>query len=293
MHFVKAKGILSPQNGMNLYRGCSHGCIYCDSRSSCYHMEHPFEDIEVKENAVELLEAALRSKRKRCMIGTGSMTDPYIPLEMKLGNVRKALSIIYEYGFGFTVITKSDRILRDIDLLRKINDRTKCVVQMTLTTYDEELCRKIEPNVCTTQERFAVLKRLRDAGIPTVVWLCPILPFINDTEDNISGILDMCIEAEVRGIICFGMGLTLREGNREYFYAQLDRGFPGLKEKYIRAYGNQYMAASPNNEHLMDLFHKKCSESGIMHNNEQIFEYLRRFEDKSAADQFSLWDMGE
>lgn len=291
MHYVKAKGILSSNNGMNLYRGCSHGCIYCDSRSKCYHMEHDFEDIEVKENAVELLENALRRKRKKCMIGTGSMTDPYIPLEMEIGNVRKALSLIYEYGFGFTVITKSDRILRDLDLLQKINEKTKCVVQMTMTTYDEDLCRKIEPNVCTTGERFVVLKKLRDAGIPTVVWLDPILPFINDTPDNISGILDYCIEAKVYGIICFGMGLTLREGNREYFYEQLDRFFPRLKEKYIRTYGNQYMIDSPDNDSLMRLFHQKCSENGIVHNNGEIFRYLHDFEGKQTARQLSLWDM--
>lgn len=290
MHYVKAKGILSARNGMNLYRGCSHGCIYCDSRSKCYQMDHVFEDIEVKENAIELLESALRRKRQKCMIGTGSMTDPYIPLEMELGHVRKALSLIYEYGFGFTVITKSDRILRDLDLLQKINKRTKCVVQMTLTTHDEALCRKLEPNVCTTGERFEVLKKLRDAGIPTVVWLSPVLPFINDTEENISGILDMCMEAKVYGIICFGMGLTLRDGNREYFYRQLDRLFPRLKEKYIREYGNQYMIGSPDNDRLMRLFHQKCSENGIVHNNDQIFEYLHRFEQKETATQLSLWD---
>lgn len=290
MHFVKAKGILSSKNGMNLYRGCSHGCIYCDSRSKCYHMEHDFEDIEVKENAVELLESTLIHKRKKCMIGTGSMTDPYIPLEMKVGNVRKALSLIYKYGFGFTVITKSDRILRDLDLLQKINEKTKCVVQMTLTTYNEDLCRKIEPNVSTTSERFEALKKLHDIGIPTVVWLTPILPFINDTEDNISGILDMCIEAKVYGIICFGMGLTLREGNREYFYKQLDRLFPQLKEKYIQAYGNQYMINSPNNNSLMKLFHQKCSENGIINNNEQIFRYMQTFEEKQSIKQLSLWD---
>lgn len=178
MHFVNAKGILSPQNGMNLYRGCTHGCIYCDSRSRCYHMDHDFEDIEVKENAIELLEKALRSKRKKCMIGTGAMTDPYIPLELELGNVRKALELIYKYGFGVTLQTKSDRILRDLDLLSRINKSTKCVVQMTLTTYDDDLCRKNEPNVCVTSERVRVLKILRDSGIPTVVWLCPILPFM-------------------------------------------------------------------------------------------------------------------
>ncbi len=291
MHFVKAKGILSAKNGMNLYRGCLHGCIYCDSRSKCYHMEHEFEDIEVKENAIELLEAALKHKRKKCMIGTGAMTDPYIPLELELGNVRKALSLIYEYGFGFTVITKSNRILRDIDLLQKINEKTKCVVQMTLTTYDEELCRKLEPNVSTTAERFETLKELHAAGIPTVVWLSPILPFINDTEENIAGILNLCIEAHVYGILCFGMGLTLREGNREYFYKQLDKWFPHLKEKYIKCFGNQYVAGSPENDRLMRLFHQTCSSHGILHNNEDIFRYLSEFEEKQETKQLSLWDL--
>lgn len=290
MHFVKAKGILSAKNGMNLYRGCSHGCIYCDSRSNCYHMEHAFEDIEVKENAIELLKDALTRKRKKCMIGTGSMTDPYIPLEMKLRNVRKALELIYAQGFGFTVITKSNRILRDLDLLQKINEKTKCVVQMTLTTCDEDLCRKIEPNVSTTEERFEVLKTLRDCGIPTVVWLSPILPFINDTEENISGILDMCAEAKVYGVICFGMGLTLREGNREYFYEQLDRLFPGLKEQYIRTYGDQYMIESGNSQKLMRLFHRKCEKYGIVHDNDQIFRYLSAFEEKDDGGQLSIWD---
>ncbi len=289
MHYVKAKGILSAKNGMNLYRGCSHGCIYCDSRSRCYHMEHEFEDIEVKENALELLEAALKSKRKKCMIGMGSMTDPYIPLEKKLGNVRKALLLIEKYGFGFTVITKSEEILRDIDLLQRINDKTKCVVQMTLTTLEDDLCAKVEPNVCVTSRRVEVLKRMREAGVPTVVWLSPILPFINDTRENISGILELCIEAGVYGVICFGMGLTLREGNREYFYKQLDLRFPGMKEKYIQAYGGQYIAASPDNAGLMKLFHAKCGENGIVHNNDKIFEYLASFEEKTR--QICLWDL--
>lgn len=291
MHFVETKGILSAKNGMNLFRGCTHGCIYCDSRSKCYHMEHAFEDIEVKKNAVELLENALRHKRKKCMIGTGAMTDPYIPLETELGLMRKVLLLIYEYGFGFAVQTKSDRILRDMDLLRKINEKTKCVVQMTLTTYDEKLCQKLEPNVCTTKKRFEVLKEMRDAGIPTVVWLSPILPFINDTEDNISGILDMCAEAKVYGVICFGMGLTLREGNREYFYRQLDCLFPSLKEKYIRNYGFQYEIPSPCNDELMRLFHQKCADNGIVHDNDRIFRYLSAFEEKDSGTQLSLWDL--
>lgn len=290
MHFVTAKGILSAKNGMNIYRGCTHGCIYCDSRSTCYGMDHDFEDIEVKENAIALLESALLRKRKKCMIGTGSMTDPYIPAEMQLENLKKALSLIYQYGFGFTVITKSDRILRDIDLLQKIHERAKCVVQITLTTHDEDLCKKLEPNVCSTKERFLVLLRLHDAGIPTVVWLCPILPFINDTEENIAGILDYCTQAKVRGIINFGMGLTLRGGNRQYFYSQLDRHFPGMKERYMRAYGTQYILSSPNGKYLTELFHRHCAQHGIMHAPAQIFQYLSTLEEKQPSRQLSLWE---
>ncbi|MGE4385761.1 MAG: radical SAM protein [Endomicrobiaceae bacterium] len=288
MHYIKAKSILSAKNGMNLYRGCSHGCIYCDSRSKCYHIEHSFEDIEVKENAVELLENALKRKRKKCMIGTGSMTDPYIPLEEEIGNLRKSLNLAYQYGFGFTLITKSNLVLRDIDLLEKINAKTKCIIQMTMTTCDEKLCKKLEPNVSTTKERFEVLKKMRDAGIPTVVWLSPILPFINDTIENISKILDYCIEAKVYGVICFGMGLTLREGNREYFYNQLDRLFPDIKEKYIETYSDKYVVNSQNNRELMTLFHKKCKLNGIIHDNTKIFEYLNSFEIKQSNNQLSL-----
>ena len=282
MHYVQAKGILSATNGMNLYRGCTHGCIYCDSRSKCYQMTHDFEDIEVKENALDLLEAALRRKRKRCMIGTGAMSDPYMPLEKRLEYTRRALLLIEQYGFGIALQTKSDLILRDLEILKRINGKTKAVVQITLTTADEELCRIIEPNVCTTKRRFEVLKTLHDEGIPTVVWLCPILPYLNDTEDNIKRLLEMCVEAKVRGILCFGMGLTLREGNREFFYEQLDRHFP---------IGNQYVVNSPHDAELMRLFHRTCEANGILHNNDEIFDYLHRFEEKNAPQQLTLWDM--
>lgn len=288
MHNVQAKGILSTKSGMNLYRGCSHNCIYCDSRSNCYQMTHDFEDIEVKENAIELLELALKRKRKKCMIGTGSMTDPYIPLEMQLGNVRKTIELVCEYGFGFTVITKSNLILRDLDLLKKINEQTKCIVQMTLTTYDEDLCKKLEPNVCTTRERVEVLKILRDNGIPTVVWLSPILPYINDTRENIEGILNYCIEAKVYGIICFGMGMTLRSGNREYFYRQLDKLFPNMKSCYQQAFGEQYILNSPKSIQLMSLYHSICEKNGIMHDNDALFAYLNEFEQKQRFEQLNF-----
>lgn len=289
MHKVRVKGILSKDNGINIYRGCQHGCIYCDSRSKCYHMEHDFEDIEVKENALELLETALRSKRKKCMIGTGAMSDPYIPLEKEIGNTRKVLELILKYGFGITLITKSDLILRDLDLLKEINSRTKCMVQMTLTTYDETLCKKIEPNVCTSKRRAEVLNILRENGIPTVVWLTPILPFINDTEENLKGILDYSREAGVKGIICFGMGLTLREGNREYFYTKLDEIFPGLADEYTSIYKDRYNVVSPRNKRLMKFFNEYTERYSIMNDNEKIFSYLREFEDKKEEKQLYLF----
>lgn len=287
MHYADYKTILSPQNGMNLYRGCSHGCIYCDSRSSCYQINHDFEDIEIKRNAPVILENQLRRKRKPCMVGTGAMCDPYIHMEEELQITRQCLALIERYGFGLAIQTKSSRILRDLDLLKAINEKTKCVVQMTLTTYDEDLCRKVEPHVSTTLERFHVLEVMRSHGIPTVVWLSPVLPFINDTEENLRGLLDYCIQAKVRGILCFGFGMTLREGNREYFYAQLDRIFPDMKQKYIRAFGSSYVCNSPNHHHLMAVFKEVCEENGILWKPDDVFAYLHAFESKDH--QLSLF----
>ena len=289
MHFVDAKGILSSQNGMNLYRGCTHGCIYCDSRSECYQIKHDFEDIEVKQNAPELLEKALRSKRKKCMIGTGAMCDPYMHCEEQLQLTRKCLTLIDEYGFGAAIQTKSDRILRDLDLLTSINRKAKCVVQMTLTTYDEELCRIVEPNVCTTRRRYEVLQIMRENGIPTVVWLSPILPFINDTRENIEGILEYCKDAGVYGIICFGMGLTLRQGDREYYYAALDKHFPGLHEKYHRRYGYDYEIPSDHSEELMMYFRNFCDKYHIVSDMNKIFDYLHEFPENKGYEQLSLF----
>lgn len=287
MHYKQYKSILSPHNGMNIYRGCSHGCIYCDSRSKCYQMQHDFEDIEVKTDAPGMLEQELRRKRKPCMIGTGAMTDPYIPLEFTLGYTRKCLQIIDKYGFGIAIQTKSAGILRDIDLLKSINKKAKCVVQMTLTTFDETLCKIIEPNVSTTKERFETLKILRDNGIPTVVWFSPLLPFINDTEENLRGISAYCAEAGVRGILNFGIGVTLREGDREYFYAALDKHFPGLKQKYHQKYGYAYEIRSDNNDFLMKIFYGDCKKYGIIYDNNEIFRFMREFPEKNQ--QLSLF----
>ena len=289
MHFVDAKGILSAQNGMNLYRGCTHGCIYCDSRSRCYQINHAFEDIEVKQNAPQLLEKALRSKRKKCMLGTGAMCDPYMHCEEELRLTGKCLELIDRYGFGLAIQTKSDRILRDLALLKSINAKAKCVVQMTLTTYDEELCRILEPDVCTTKRRFEVLQIMKENGIPTVVWLSPILPFINDTRENLEGILDYCIQARVYGIINFGMGMTLREGDREYYYGALDRHFPGLRRKYHQKYGFAYEIASDNNKELMALFYARCREHHIVCDTGRLFAYLHEFPESPGYEQLSLF----
>ncbi len=292
MHFVDSKGILTRHGryyGMNIYRGCTHGCIYCDSRSRCYQFTHPFEDIEVKQNAPELLDAALKSKRKKCMIGTGAMSDPYMHCEENLKLTRRCLEIILKNDFGVAIQTKSDRILRDIDLLSEINRSAKCVVQMTLTTYDDDLCRILEPGVCNTKRRLEVLEEMQKRGIPTVVWVTPILPFINDTKENISSILNECVRVGVKGVIDFGMGLTLREGDREYFYEALDKFFPGMKERYIKQYGNAYELPSPNAKELIGLLQRICKENGILSRPEDCFRYMNDLPEKYS--QMSIFDL--
>lgn len=290
MHYKEVKAILSPQNGMNLYRGCTHGCIYCDSRSKCYRMNHDFEDIEVKLKADELLEHTLRRKRTKGMIMAGALTDPYVPIEEELQITRRCLNQIERFDFGLAIQTKSNLIMRDIDILDKINRKTKCVVGITMTTYDEELCKKLEPNVCTTKDRFSVLLALKERGIPTIVWMNPILPFINDDMDNIKGIMKYCIDAGVYGIMNDGMSLTLRPGSREHYYEQLDRLFPGMKERYIETYGEAYELASPNKDELMAYFRKTCDENNIMHDREELLRFMREYKNKTLGTQMTIYD---
>jgi len=288
VHKVKAKSILSSSGNMNIYRGCTHGCIYCDSRSRCYNINHDFEDVEIKENALELLEDTLKRKRNKSMIFTGSMSDPYIPIEKELKLTRGALELVYKYGFGITLLTKSDLILRDLDLIKKINEKTKCVVQMTLTASTDSLSKLIEPNVAPVSKRIDALKIFSENNIPTIVWLGPILPFILDNEENICALLDMMIKVKVKGILYFGIGMTLREGNREYYYKQLDKLFPNLKEKYIKYYKNNYFVNSFNNDKLVKLIDETCILNNIMHNTDEIFSYLKKFEEKEYV-QLSLF----
>ena len=218
------------------------------------------------------------------------MCDSYMQCEENIQLTRQCLKIIEQYGFGLAIQTKSDLILRDLDLLKSINQKSKCVVQMTLTTFDEELCKIVEPNVCSTKRRFEVLQILKNCGIPTVVWITPILPFINDTYENIEGILSYCVQARVRGIICFGMGLTLRDGNREYYYKKLNEDFPGVCKKYQEKYGHSYEIVSDHNNELMSLLYKTCYENHILCRPNEVFEYLHSFEDNKNYQQLSLFD---
>ncbi len=282
MHFVDAKAALTTHNGLNIYRGCAHGCVYCDSRSTCYQFTHPFEDIEVKQNVPELLEAVLQKKRKKIVISTGSMSDPYQPCEKELKLTRRFLELIDRYGFGASVQTKSDLVLRDIDLFDRINRKAKGVLQMTLTVADESLSRILEPNVCPTARRYEVLKEFQARGIPTVVWMTPILPFLTDTEENIRTILDRCFDAGVKGIVCFGAGMTLRSGDREYYYRALDRHFPGLSDEYRKRYGDAYEVNSPDNAKLMQIFHSECEKRGVLHDPDECFRYIAEIPDRQG-----------
>ena len=290
MHFVEAKSILSAGNGMNIYRGCTHGCIYCDSRSVCYQFPHRFEDIEVKKNAPELLEAALGRKRKICMISTGAMSDPYMHCETSLRLTRRCLEIIDKLGFGAAVQTKSSRVLEDLDLFESINSRARAVLEMTITTFDDKLCKIIEPNVCPTSERLPTLEKFTSRGIDTAVWITPILPFINDTEENLTGILKGCADAGVKAVLFPCAGVTLREGDREYFHATLDRDFPGLKQKYTEKYGLSYELLSDSNGSLLALCENLCGRLGLTWYSgfEKFFDFIK-FLPSSSGEQLSFF----
>jgi len=280
MHLKEAKGILSASNGMNISRGCTHGCIYCDSRSKCYQIDHDFEDVQIKSNAPALLEDALKRKRNKCIVGTGAMTDPYISIPENLINIRACLEVIDKYDCGIAIQTKSDLILRDLDILIRINKKAKCIVQTTLTTYDEDLCKIIEPNVCGTKRRYEMLKVMQENGIQTIAWLCPFLPFINDTEENLRGLLNYCIDSGVYGTLFWGIGMTLREGSRDYFYQKLDEHFPGLKDVYHKKYAYKYEITSDNNDKLYRMLCDTFDKHNIVYGTDNLFKYMNTYEEK-------------
>ena len=279
MEYIKAKTILQKNKtsdwfgndyNMNLYRGCCHGCIYCDSRSECYHIEN-FDTVRGKENCLEILRDELRRKVRTGIIGTGSMSDPYNPFEKTERLTERSLMLIDAYNFGITTITKSPLITRDIPLYKQIAEHSPVLCKMTVTTYDDKLCRTVEPNAAVSSERFEALAEMSEAGLFTGITLMPILPFINDTEENILGIVRKAHECGVRCIYPF-FGMTLRAGNREYFYRKLDEHFPALAAKYEKKYGDKYECVSPNAKKLWSAFTAECDRLGILYNMKEIIK---------------------
>lgn len=284
MEYIPAKTILCKTKStewfgtdynMNLYRGCCHGCIYCDSRSECYNIDR-FEMIRAKADALKILRDELKRKVKTGVVGTGSMSDPYNPFEKTELLTRHALELLDAYGFGCAIVTKSADITRDIDIFTQIKEHSPMICKITVTTADDDLCRKIEPNVSTSSERFEALAELSDKGLFTGITMMPILPFLEDSEDNIRAIVRMGHEAGVR-FIYPALGMTLRNGNREYFYDRLEKLFPGegLVKKYIDTFGNSYSCSCRNAGRLWKAFVSECERYGILYKMPDIISASR------------------
>lgn len=272
---------------MNLYRGCCHGCIYCDSRSECYHVDN-FDTVRVKENCLEILRDELRRKVKSGIIGTGAMSDPYNPFEKSELFTRHALELIDAYEFGTTVITKSCLITRDIDIYKSIAEHSPVLCKMTITTADDKLCRMIEPNVSVSSERFQALAKMSESGLFTGITLMPVLPFIEDNEENIVKIVRTAYECGVKcifpGYDCSMLGVTLRQNQRDYYYEKLDKLFPGLSDKYRRYYGDSYNCVSPNAKKLWGVFTAECDRLGIIYNMKEIIRaYKQGYGDRQLS----------
>ncbi len=282
---IKAKTLLSyvkqPDTwfglkyGMNLYRGCQHQCIYCDTRSECYQIENFENEILIKENAIELLRKELASKRKKGVIGLGSMNDPYMPVEKEFGLTAQALEVIAEFRFPIHIITKSDLVLKDLQIIKKIN-KVYAAVSFTVTTADDELAKIIEPAAPSPSERFRAMKMLSDNGILSGVVMMPILPFIEDNEENISNILKQAHKSKAKYIIP-SFGMTLRNRQREYYYKKLDKHFPGLRRKYIEKFGDNYGCSANNVTQLKQIFERLCHSFGI---SQQMILYEQKIEEQ-------------
>lgn len=294
MELIKTKTIMSKVKygsdwygidyNMNLYRGCSHGCIYCDSRSECYHIDN-FDIPKGKENAISILENELK-KYERGVVGIGSMSDTYNPQELKYEQTRSALKLISKYNFGVSIDTKSDLILRDIDLLKEINEKNNVIIKFTITTADDKLSKIIEPNVCESSKRFAAIKTLTDNGIYAGIMMNPVLPFITDSEDNIKELVKRAHESGAKFIHTY-MGMTLRDRQRDYYYKKLDESFPNLKNKYMNYYKNNYNCMTPNYKKLYKVFKEECDKYGILYNMKDIIKaYKKEIKDNEQISLF-------
>lgn len=281
MYYIPAKTIISnyaKENSwfginynMNIYKGCCHGCIYCDSRSECYGIEN-FDKVRAKENSIQLIRKELKSKRKTGVVGTGAMSDPYNPFEKDLMLTRNALEQINAFNFGIAIATKSNLITRDIDIFKKIKEHSPVLIKITITTFNDELCKKIESNVCTSSERFEAIRKLSEKGIFTGILLMPVLPFINDDEENIISIVRKAVECGAKFIFAYGMGVTLRKNQRDHFYSELIRLFPDkdIIQKYNTAFGTSYECSSPNAKKLWKVFKAECERLGILYRMQDI-----------------------
>jgi DNA repair photolyase len=288
MKFIAAKTIISgyitnnPWFGnnynMNIYKGCNHGCIYCDSRSDCYKVDN-FDEVRAKENALNIIERELKSKRRKGVIGTGAMSDPYNPLEKDYCLTKGALELIDKYRFGVSIATKSDLIIRDLHILKSIQVHSPVLAKVTITTYDDSLCKKIEPNAALSSKRFEAINELSNHGIFTGILLMPILPFLEDSEENIIGIINFAHESGAK-FIYPAFSVTLRQNQRDWYYKKLDEQFPDLKQKYITQFKNEYECRSPKAKTLWELFRKECEKFGILYNmDEIIMAYKHEYED--------------
>ncbi len=292
MEYIDAKTILSGYReesdwfggnyNMNLYKGCAHGCIYCDSRSECYQIEE-FDKVRAKKNALEILERDLKSKRKKGVIGMGAMSDTYNPFEKKLEITRNALKLIDKYHFGVAVSTKSDLITRDIDIFKSIMKHSPVITKLTITSSDDELCKIIEPNVSTSSQRFAAIKQLTENGVYSGVLLMPILPFILDTPENILSIIDKTYESGGK-FIYPGFGVTLRQNQRTWYYYALDKHFKGLRQKYVDMYGKSYGCTIPDYEKISSLFKERCEKLGILYRMKDIIsDYKKGYNEEQLS----------
>lgn len=294
MDYIPAKTIISNyaansewfgvNYNMNIYKGCCHGCIYCDSRSACYGVEN-FDRVRAKENALEIIRNDLRRKIKTGVVGTGAMSDPYNPFEKDLLLTRHALELINAYGFGSAIATKSSLITRDIDVLQDIQKNAPVLCKITITAANDALCRKIEPNVSVSSERFDAIQKLQSAGLFSGVLLMPVLPYITDNEENIVSIVRMAKESGAK-FIYPAFGMTLRGNQRAHYYSKLDALFPGLKEKYMKQYGERYSCGSPKAKKLYGLFVSECEKNGLLFKMKDIIKAYKRGYDHSQLSFF-------